>query len=94
MGKKHPLMTKINISRQFSRYNSAALTLRAQNANAKNISSLTVYQNTSRKSLEYPSMSNNHLTMPQYNFTAVKQFTVMTIVWGIFGMLVGVIIAA
>ncbi len=39
-------------------------------------------------------MSNSDLTTPQYDFAVVKQFTVMTIVWGIFGMLVGVIIAA
>lgn len=39
-------------------------------------------------------MSNSDLATPQYNFTAVKQFTVMTVVWGIVGMLVGVIIAA
>ncbi len=39
-------------------------------------------------------MSNSDLTTPQYDFTVVKQFTVMTIVWGIVGMLVGVIIAA
>ncbi|OUS25632.1 cytochrome-c oxidase, cbb3-type subunit I [Gammaproteobacteria bacterium 45_16_T64] len=39
-------------------------------------------------------MSNSDLTAPQYNFTVVKQFTVMTVVWGIVGMLVGVIIAA
>lgn len=31
---------------------------------------------------------------PDYNMTVVKQFTIMTIVWGIVGMLVGVIIAA
>ena len=29
-----------------------------------------------------------------YNYTVVKQFTVMTVIWGIVGMLVGVIIAA
>ena len=29
-----------------------------------------------------------------YNYTVVRQFTIMTIVWGIVGMLVGVIIAA
>lgn len=31
---------------------------------------------------------------PDYNIKVVKQFTIMTIVWGIVGMLVGVIIAA
>ena len=29
-----------------------------------------------------------------YNYKVVRQFTVMTVVWGIVGMLVGVIIAA
>jgi cytochrome c oxidase cbb3-type subunit 1 len=31
---------------------------------------------------------------PQYNYTVVRQFAIMTIVWGVVGMLVGVIIAA
>ncbi len=30
----------------------------------------------------------------QYNYKVVRQFAVMTVVWGIVGMLVGVIIAA
>jgi len=29
-----------------------------------------------------------------YNYTVVRQFAVMTIVWGLVGMLVGVVIAA
>ena len=29
-----------------------------------------------------------------YNYTVVRQFSIMTVVWGIVGMLVGVIIAA
>ncbi len=29
-----------------------------------------------------------------YNYKVVKQFSIMTVVWGIVGMLVGVIIAA
>ena len=29
-----------------------------------------------------------------YNYTVVRQFAVMTVVWGVVGMLVGVIIAA
>jgi cytochrome c oxidase cbb3-type subunit I len=33
-------------------------------------------------------------TQSTYNYTVVRQFTVMTVVWGIVGMLVGVIIAA
>lgn len=33
-------------------------------------------------------------TLDQYNLKVVRQFTVMTVVWGIVGMLVGVIIAA
>jgi cytochrome c oxidase cbb3-type subunit 1 len=32
--------------------------------------------------------------MQDYNYKVVKQFAIMTVVWGIFGMLVGVIIAA
>lgn len=41
-------------------------------------------------------MKDNHsmADQPQYNMTAVRNFGVMTIVWGIVGMLVGVIIAA
>lgn len=31
---------------------------------------------------------------PEYNTKVVKQFAIMTVVWGIVGMLVGVIIAA
>ncbi|PWB61639.1 MAG: cytochrome C oxidase Cbb3, partial [Betaproteobacteria bacterium] len=30
----------------------------------------------------------------QYNYKVVRQFAVMTVIWGIVGMLVGVIIAA
>ncbi len=33
-------------------------------------------------------------TLPTYNIKVVKQFAIMTIVWGIVGMLVGVILAA
>lgn len=33
-------------------------------------------------------------TLPTYNYRVVRQFSLMTIVWGIIGMLVGVIIAA
>ena len=29
-----------------------------------------------------------------YNYTVVRQFTVMTVIWGVVGMLVGVVIAA
>ena len=29
-----------------------------------------------------------------YNYKVVRQFTIMTVVWGIVGMLVGVLIAA
>ena len=29
-----------------------------------------------------------------YNYTVVRQFALMTVVWGIVGMLVGVLIAA
>ncbi|MDF1822208.1 MAG: cbb3-type cytochrome c oxidase subunit I, partial [Alcanivoracaceae bacterium] len=31
---------------------------------------------------------------PDYNYTVVRQFTIATVIWGIVGMLVGVIIAA
>ena len=36
-------------------------------------------------------MQSTHET---YNYTVVRQFAIMTVVWGIVGMLVGVIIAA
>ena len=42
-------------------------------------------------------MSSNVTTTgnePVYNTRVVKQFALMTVVWGIVGMLVGVIIAA
>jgi len=39
-------------------------------------------------------MNNNNPPAIQYNFHVVKQFTIMTVVWGIVGMLVGVIIAS
>jgi cytochrome c oxidase cbb3-type subunit 1 len=34
------------------------------------------------------------VTQPDYNFGVVRQFSIMTVVWGIVGMLVGVLIAA
>lgn len=34
------------------------------------------------------------LNHPEYNYTVVRQFTIMTVVWGIVGMAVGVLIAA
>ncbi|MBD2858216.1 cytochrome-c oxidase, cbb3-type subunit I [Spongiibacter sp. KMU-158] len=34
------------------------------------------------------------LSHPDYNYTVVRQFTIMTVVWGIVGMAVGVLIAA
>lgn len=37
---------------------------------------------------------NSALEHPVYNYKVVRQFAVMTVVWGIVGMLVGVIIAA
>ncbi len=37
---------------------------------------------------------NNYLDHPEYNYKVVKQFAIMTIVWGVVGMLVGVIVAA
>ncbi len=39
-------------------------------------------------------MSNSDLSTPQYNYKVVKQFAVMTVIWGIVGMAVGVLIAA
>ena len=36
----------------------------------------------------------NSAVSPSYNYTVVRQFTIMSVVWGIVGMLVGVIIAA
>src|SRR5574340_1564826 len=33
-------------------------------------------------------------TQPTYNYKVVRQFALMTVVWGIVGMLVGVVIAA
>ena len=35
--------------------------------------------------------ANTTETLPVYNYTVVRQFTIMTIVWGIVGMLVGVL---
>ena len=37
---------------------------------------------------------NSALEHPVYNYKVVRQFSVMTVVWGIVGMLVGVLIAA
>ena len=37
---------------------------------------------------------NSSLEHPVYNYKVVRQFAIMTVVWGIVGMLVGVIIAA
>jgi cytochrome c oxidase cbb3-type subunit 1 len=37
---------------------------------------------------------NSALEHPTYNYKVVRQFAVMTVVWGVVGMLVGVIIAA
>src|SRR4030065_698056 len=41
-------------------------------------------------------MSGRHMAAQQdtYNYKVVRQFAVMTVVWGIVGMLVGVLIAA
>ncbi len=36
----------------------------------------------------------NAVASPPYNYKVVQQFTIMSVVWGIVGMLVGVIIAA
>ncbi|MEP4484464.1 MAG: cytochrome-c oxidase, cbb3-type subunit I [Halioglobus sp.] len=37
---------------------------------------------------------NSDLEHPTYNYKVVRQFAIMTVVWGIVGMLVGVVIAA
>ena len=37
---------------------------------------------------------NSNLEHPTYNYKVVRQFAIMTVVWGVVGMLVGVIIAA
>jgi len=37
---------------------------------------------------------NSELEHPTYNYKVVRQFAIMTVVWGIVGMLVGVVIAA
>ncbi len=39
-------------------------------------------------------MTNQAATAPNYEYHVIRQFTVMAVVWGIVGMLVGVIIAA
>jgi cytochrome c oxidase cbb3-type subunit 1 len=39
-------------------------------------------------------MSASTPDLPDYNYKVVRQFSIMTVVWGIVGMLVGVIIAA
>jgi cytochrome c oxidase cbb3-type subunit 1 len=50
-----------------------------------------------QSTLSNPAISASHDTLYSetlYNYTVVRQFTVMTVVWGIVGMLVGVLIAA
>lgn len=39
-------------------------------------------------------MSQSHLATPAYNYEVIRQFGIMTVVWGIVGMSVGVLIAA
>ena len=39
-------------------------------------------------------MSANTQVQPNYNYKVVRQFTVMTVIWGIVGMSVGLLIAA
>ena len=39
-------------------------------------------------------MSESTQSPPAYNYRVVRQFTIMTVVWGVVGMLVGVLIAA
>ena len=39
-------------------------------------------------------MSQNNTAAVDYNMTVVRQFTVMTVIWGFVGTLVGVLIAA
>src|SRR3989338_3330366 len=38
--------------------------------------------------------TTHQVATPQYEYGVIKQFTVMTVIWGIVGMLVGVLIAA
>ena len=39
-------------------------------------------------------MTTSNTSAVDYNFDVVRQFTVMTVIWGLFGTLVGVLIAA
>jgi cytochrome c oxidase cbb3-type subunit 1 len=39
-------------------------------------------------------LAMNSITESTYSDTVVRQFTLMTVVWGVVGMLVGLIIAA
>src|SRR5690606_27623165 len=39
-------------------------------------------------------LNMNTTTSSAYNYTVVRQFAIMTVIWGIVGMLVGVLIAA
>ena len=53
-----------------------------------------ISQQTHYSSGESPQIENSPINHPEYNTKVVKQFAIMTVVWGIVGMLVGVIIAA
>ena len=37
---------------------------------------------------------SNAVTVETFNYGVVRQFAIMTVVWGVVGMLVGVILAA
>ena len=39
-------------------------------------------------------MTQSNTSAVEYNYNVVRQFTVMTVIWGLFGTLVGVLIAA
>ena len=41
-----------------------------------------------------PPAYNATASQPAYNYTVVRQFTIMTVIWGVVGMAVGVLIAA
>src|SRR6266545_2724704 len=52
---------------------------------------------TMERQLSAARLTRRERSMPEqgtYNYTVVRQFTVMTVVWGLVGMLVGVLIAA
>jgi cytochrome c oxidase cbb3-type subunit 1 len=57
-------------------------------------------ENAPRKPVVGPAIQGHSMSaststgQPVYNYDVIRQFTIMTVVWGIVGMLVGVVIAA